>query len=185
MAAQISCFSLMYISNVEQDSSGSKFYWGAGDVSVNMDIINIIRGGRLLYEDKFLASMIPFQIAFGFASSYIPFYVFGTIVNNSSTFGGKFIGLCSALVVLVGSVVSLPVHMLGFTSHTSQSIILVVAGIGLAISGNVHGHLHTYITLFTSSFRQARASCTLCSFLTVYVYPVLPIPSFRAIVGRV
>ena len=58
-----------------------------------MDLINILRGGRLLCEDKLLISMTPFQVAFGFASSYIPFYVFGTIVNDSPTFGGKFIGM--------------------------------------------------------------------------------------------
>ena len=86
MAAQITCFSMIYISNVEQESSGSNKYRGAGDVSVNMDLINILRGGKLLCEDKLLISMAPFQIAFGFASSYIPFYVFGTIVNNSSSF---------------------------------------------------------------------------------------------------
>ncbi len=47
MVAQISCFSMLYISNMEQESSGSALYWGAGDVSVNMDLVNIIRGGEV------------------------------------------------------------------------------------------------------------------------------------------
>ena len=146
MAAQVSCFLMIYISNVEQESSGSSKYWGAGDVGVNMDLINILRGGRLLCEDKLLISMTPFLVAFGFASSYIPFYVFGTIVDDSPTFGGKFIGLCSASVVVVGSIAALPVHMLGLTSNSSQTIVLVVAGIGLALSGDyLYCASHTFI----------------------------------------
>jgi hypothetical protein len=31
--------------------------------------------------------MLPYQIAFGFASSFVPFYVFGVIVGDSDTLG--------------------------------------------------------------------------------------------------
>lgn len=70
------------------------------DIQINADILNVIVALRLLYEDRKFLSYLPLQAAFGFASSYIPFYVFGTIVTGSTNFGhDKYIGLLSALVV--------------------------------------------------------------------------------------
>jgi hypothetical protein len=31
--------------------------------------------------------MLPYQVAFGFVSSFVPFYVFGTIVADSDVLG--------------------------------------------------------------------------------------------------
>ena len=52
--------------------------------------------------------MIPLQIAFGFCSSFVPYYVFGTIISGSEYLGSTYVGLLSAVIVLAGAAMALP-----------------------------------------------------------------------------
>lgn len=71
------------------------------EMSVHIDVLNLLTIGQLLLRDTWFVLMIPYLFVFGFASSYIPFYVFGTIVKSSEALGSdKSIGFFSALVVL-------------------------------------------------------------------------------------
>ena len=83
------------------------------EIQINADILNVIVGLRLLYEDRKFLSYLPLQGAFGFASSYIPFYVFGTIVTGSPNLGNdKFIGILSALVVTTAATAGMYIYFL-------------------------------------------------------------------------
>jgi hypothetical protein len=71
------------------------------EMNLHIDIFNLLTIGQLFLRDTWFALMMPYQFVFGFASSYIPFYVFGTIVKSSEALGGdKSIGFFSALVIL-------------------------------------------------------------------------------------
>jgi MFS family permease len=80
----------------EETSFSASIQKGAGDAA------NLVR------NDLRLALLMPYQLAFGFASSFVPFYVFGVIVNDSDTLGGDWVGLLSAIVTLTGASMGLP-----------------------------------------------------------------------------
>jgi hypothetical protein len=46
--------------------------------------------------------MLPFQIAFGFTSSFVPYYILGTVIADSDSLGSTYVGLLSAIIVLTG-----------------------------------------------------------------------------------
>jgi len=69
---------------------------------------NTLAAGNLIYNDKRLALMIPFQVAFGLTSSFVPYYVFGTVVAGSATLGSTYVGLLSAIIVLTGATMAMP-----------------------------------------------------------------------------
>jgi hypothetical protein len=55
--------------------------------------------GRLIYKDVRVQLIVPFQVAFGFASSMIVFYVMGTVIADSPYLGKEYVGFLAALVV--------------------------------------------------------------------------------------
>ena len=81
---------------------------GSWDFTTATILINSIAAGKLVWEDPRLALMIPFQIAFGFCSSFVPYYVFGTIISGSENLGSTYVGLLSAVIVLTGAAIALP-----------------------------------------------------------------------------
>lgn len=81
---------------------------GTSDFSGKAIIANVGSVVSLVVSDNKLALMIPFQIAFGFASSYVPFYIFGTVIGDSDSLGGTYIGLLSAIIVLTGAIIAIP-----------------------------------------------------------------------------
>jgi hypothetical protein len=85
---------------------------GTSDFSFEAIVENTGSVCSLVISDKKLALMIPFQIAFGFASSYVPFYIFGTVIGDSDSLGGTYIGLLSAIIVLTGAVIAIPASVI-------------------------------------------------------------------------
>jgi hypothetical protein len=81
---------------------------GSWDFSIGTILTNSAGAGKLLIEDPRLALMIPFQISFGFASSFVPYYIFGTVINGSKVLGSTYVGLLSAVIVLTGACMSIP-----------------------------------------------------------------------------
>ena len=126
LLANTGCFCMLCLSPI--DTTESVMLGG-----VNMDLINILSALRLISKDHYLLSLLPFQFAFGFASSYIPFYLFGNIVATSPSLGTAVIGVLSSLVVTLGAIVS--ILLIHLTSHTSEVMVMIFSGLGLSISG--------------------------------------------------
>jgi len=53
---------------------------GTWDFNSTSVMVNVASTARLLHDDTRLLLMVPFQAAFGFASSFVPFYIFGTVI---------------------------------------------------------------------------------------------------------
>ena len=81
---------------------------GSWDFGVDTIITNSGSAAKLVYEDPRLALMLPFQISFGFASSFVPYYVFGTVINTSEHLGSTYVGLLSAVIVATGASMAIP-----------------------------------------------------------------------------
>jgi hypothetical protein len=65
-------------------------------------ISNTTATALLIYKDRRLSLLVPFQIAYGLASSFVPFYVFGTVIGGSDRLGRTYLGLLSAIIPLTG-----------------------------------------------------------------------------------
>lgn len=78
------------------------------DFSIETIVFNSGGAAKLLLEDPRLSLMIPFQISFGFASSFVPYYIFGTIIRGSQKLGSTYVGLLSAVIVFTGACMSIP-----------------------------------------------------------------------------
>ena len=63
---------------------------------------------RLVYMEPRFALIVPYQMAFGFASSFVPYYVFGTVISGSNHLGSTYVGVLSAVVVLTAASITLP-----------------------------------------------------------------------------
>ena len=107
------------------------------EVNVNIDILNVVMACQLIVQDVWLVLMIPYQFVFGFASSYIPFYVFGTIIKSAVYLGGdRSIGLFSALVVTCSFVTATFIDWLRLLENKILSrILLGMSSVLLATAG--------------------------------------------------
>ena len=85
------------------DQKGS---WDMTYSSVSKDVGAV---ARLVWTDKRVGLLLPFQMAFGLASSFIPYYIFGTVVSGSPSMGISAVGVLSAMVVFVGAVSAIPI----------------------------------------------------------------------------
>lgn len=81
---------------------------GTWDISLNTILTDSGAAAKLISQDPRLALMLPFQICFGFASSFVPYYVFGTIIKGSSSLGSTYVGLLSAIIVATGASMAIP-----------------------------------------------------------------------------
>ena len=95
--------------------------------------VNVAATGHLLFSDVRLALMIPFQIAFGLASSFVPFYVFGTVIDDSDELGGTYIGVLGSVVVLTGAVTAIPASWAA--EKFGKQVVMTVGGLGLLWAG--------------------------------------------------
>lgn len=82
---------------------------GTGDLSYTSVSKDIGAVARLVWTDKRVGLLLPFQMAFGLASSFVPYYLFGTVVAGSHSMGLGAVGILSAMVVLVGAVSAVPI----------------------------------------------------------------------------
>jgi hypothetical protein len=79
--------------------------------------------GRLLYLDYKLGMLVPFQIAFGFTSSMMTFYILGTVIADSTRLGEAYVGLFSAIVVLAGALMAAPMSKVA--DQQGKSIVIL------------------------------------------------------------
>jgi hypothetical protein len=87
----------------------------------------------LVYNDSRLLLLIPFQLCVGLAFSFVPFYVFGTIIADSDNLGSAYVGLISACIPLTGSAMAFPVAAVA--SRYGKPLPMTVGGIGLSLAG--------------------------------------------------
>ena len=90
---------------------------------------------RLMYLDRRLALLLPFQVAFGFASSFVPYYVFGTVIDDSPKLGSEWVGLLSAVIVLTGSAMALPSAWAA--NKFGKPLVMSLGGLCLTVTGLV------------------------------------------------
>ena len=88
---------------------------------------------HLLISNPVLLLLVPVQISFGFACSFVNYYIFGTVVADSSQLGGRFIGVLSALVCLCGAFIAIPA---GWEAKAhGKTGLMIVGGVCLAAAG--------------------------------------------------
>ena len=87
----------------------------------------------LVYTESRLLLLIPFQLSVGLAFSFVPFYVFGTIIADSDDLGSAYVGLISACIPLTGSAMAFPAATLA--SITGKPLPMTVGAIGLGFAG--------------------------------------------------
>lgn len=63
---------------------------------------------KLCFKEPRMALLIPYQLAFGFTSSFVPYYIYGTLVSKSEKLGSTYVGVLSAVVALTATSVALP-----------------------------------------------------------------------------
>eukprot|EP01034_Spumella_vulgaris_P021875 gene21875-27950_t len=125
MIAMASCFVVAGLNDL--DDVGS---WEFSYKTISHDVG---AAGRLVYEDQRLVLIIPYQIAFGFTSSLIVYYVMGTVIAESTSLGKAYVGLLSALVVLSGAITALP---LGRVANTAgKSFVILIGNLCMIATG--------------------------------------------------
>lgn len=106
---------------------------GTWDFSCDTITTNVGAVAKLVYEDSRISLMIPFQVAFGFASSFVPYYVFGTVIAGSDKLGSTYVGLLSAIIVLTGASMAIPSAWLA--NKVGKPVVMTIGGICLALAG--------------------------------------------------
>ena len=104
--------------------------WNFGFEAISSSVFS---AGHMLTTEPRLMLMIPFQFAFGFTLSFIGFYVYGTVINDSSHLGGAYIGLLSSIVGLIGALTAIPA---GYVANRfGKSLLMIIGGICFAACG--------------------------------------------------
>lgn len=106
---------------------------GTWDFEFTVILNNAASAGRLMCSEPRLALLIPFQIAFGFASSFVPFYVFGTVIADSDNLGKTYVGLLSSIIVLTGATTAMPASYI--SKKFGKSPVMTIGGLGLTMAG--------------------------------------------------
>jgi hypothetical protein len=97
----VSCWAVTQISSL--GANGTFRVW-----TVPFTMTKAEKALSLIKTDSRIALLMPFQVSFGLASSLLIYYVFGTIIANSDDLGDEWVGLLSAIVVFVGTLIALP-----------------------------------------------------------------------------
>jgi hypothetical protein len=106
---------------------------GTWDLAFATIVANSGAAARLVWEDPRLALMLPFQVSFGFCSSFVPYYIFGTVISGSPHLGSTYVGLLSAVIVLTGASMALPAAWAANTF--GKPLVMSLGGVCLAFSG--------------------------------------------------
>jgi len=112
--------------------------FGSGSLTWDTVKGGALDAGRLCMHDLDLALLIPYQINFGFVSTYVPFYIFGVIVSKSDALGGNWVGCLSAIITLTGSLMALPAAWLSRKlGSAGQPVLMVFGGLCTAAAGAI------------------------------------------------
>ena len=143
----------IYITRLKSlDMKGS---WDLTYSSVSKDVGAV---ARLVWTDKRVGLLLPFQMAFGLASSFVPYYIFGTVVASSPVMGLSAVGVLSAMVVFVGALSAVPI---AFCANKLGKPAVITAGATFAlyrtfcvdIQNELVGYLVSHGTYFVCIWR--------------------------------
>jgi MFS family permease len=109
--------------------------YGTWDFSITAVSTQVFSVATLVTDDLRLMLMIPFQVAFGFCSSFVPYYVLGTVIAGSSQLGTTWVGLLSAIIVATGAVTAIPSAFLA--NKLGKPIVMTIGGVCLSFAGFV------------------------------------------------
>ncbi len=123
--AVVSCFSITMLNDLDDK--------GTWDISYVAISAHVGAAAKLVYKDKRMALIVPFQLAFGFTSSFVPYYVFGTVIADSPNLGETYIGLLSAIIVFIGAITSIPASYL--SNLYGKLVVVIVGGFCFAAAG--------------------------------------------------
>lgn len=88
---------------------------------------------KLIMEDRRLQLVLPFQIAYGFTSSFIPFYVFGTIVYESYHLGTRSVGFLTSVILLFSAITAIASAFV--SNRFGKPIVTIMGGSALVATG--------------------------------------------------
>ena len=125
--AFISCFVVASIDDLDE--------LGTWDFSVATVVSNSMSAGTVVVQDIRLTLMIPFQVSFGLCSSFVPYYVLGTIIAGSASLGDTYVGLLSSLIVLTGAVIAMPASWA--SNAWGKTPVMVLGGLCLSAAGGM------------------------------------------------
>lgn len=125
VVAAASCFMVAVLNDMSDTGT-----WEFSYKSISHDVG---AAGRLVYEDRRLVLILPFQVAFGFASSMVVYYVLGTIIAESPYLGKAYVGLLSAVVVLSGAATSMP--MAELADKFGKPYVILLGNVCLMLTG--------------------------------------------------
>lgn len=112
------------------DDLGDTGTWVANYISISRDAGD---AARLVYNEPRLSYLLPFQVAFGFASSFVPYYIFGTVVSGSVHLGPAYVGLFSALIDISGALISTPAAK--FANKYNKLLVIIIGGCCFVVMG--------------------------------------------------
>ena len=123
--AFVSFIAMYYVSDLDEE--------GTWDLSLATISTNSIAAAKLAVTDLRLTFLLPFQIAFGFASSFVPFYILGFVIAGSESLGGTWVGLLSAVIVLTGALTAVPSSWLA--NKIGKAPVMTIGGLCMAYAG--------------------------------------------------
>lgn len=109
------------------DSLGEVGTWRFDSLALWQDALGT---SLMLVSEPLLMLLVPVQFAFGFACSFVNYYVFGTIIADSVHLGSSYIGALSALVCFSGAVMAIPA---GWVAKAHGKVGLMITG-GLCLA---------------------------------------------------
>lgn len=96
-------------------------------VMMNYSYVHLIKGYMVLKNSHRILGLMPYQLVFGFATSYFVYYVLGHIIGNSDE-KRAYIGLISGVVTLIASLIAYPINYICQKYTKSSKIHIVIFG---------------------------------------------------------
>jgi hypothetical protein len=127
MIAVVSVLGMLFISNLDE--------YGTWEFDYEDAIANATSTARLLREDSRLLLMMPYQVTFGLVSTFVPFYIFGTVVSDSDNLGEEYVGILAAVTVFAGAAVALPAAEVA--KYRGKPVVMVFGAICMSMVGFV------------------------------------------------
>lgn len=72
---------------------------GSWDFSTEVIVTHVGAAAKLVASDLRLTLMLPFQISFGFTSSFVPYYILGTVIAGSDNLGRYVHTICTVCMI--------------------------------------------------------------------------------------
>lgn len=127
MIALLSCICMGAISNLDE--------YGSWELDMADTAVHMGATLALLREDLRLLLMVPTQVSFGLVTSFVPYYIFGTVIADSGNLGEEYVGVLAAVAVFAGAAVAIPAAHLA--QRNGKHSVMILGGLCFAVTGIV------------------------------------------------